>query len=106
MAQRRDRRRGTLLEALPAGLRREASPEGCWCRYCEPVLTDVERAARVATERKWHAARKAWCAANGYRLLDLLRAERGRAAPSKRKRTNSTRPTRQTPAANQPKEKE
>ena len=100
MAQRRNRRAGSLLDALPAKLRLEASPESCTCSGCEPLMSPVERERHQATERKWHTARKAWCAEHGFSLFELMVAERIRGAPSKAQGTTpdgDRRPVNPTP---------
>ncbi len=78
MAQRRDRRQGSLLDNLPAELRSDASPEFCCCRSCQPSMTEGERAQHEAAAKIWNAARRTWCVVNGYSLLELLRAEHRR----------------------------
>lgn len=92
MAQRRNRRQGSLLDNLPPELSLARSPERCTCRPCEPAMSGAQRAQHQAVARAWNQARKAWCKANGYGLAELLIAEHGRRAPSKRRPTSTTRP--------------
>lgn len=76
MAQRKDTRpAGSILQRLPAELQRDSSPEECTSSCCRPDLSTSEREAHDARSQELRRARMAWCAANGYSLLDLIRAE-------------------------------
>ncbi len=78
--------RPPVLEALPAALRRDASPPArCTCSSCVPGLTEAERVAEQEVLDAWNEARATWCRANGYTVLELLRSERPRKAPSKKR---------------------
>ncbi len=79
-----------MLALLPAELRADASPEFCTCRVCNPLMGPVEREQHETAAREWNAARKSWCNAHGFGLAELLVAEHGRGAPSKRR--NATDP--------------
>ena len=74
-----------MLDNLPAELRRDASPAFCTCSSCEPLMSAVERKQHQAVSKAWNAARRNWCASSGYGLAELLVAEHGRRAPSKRR---------------------
>ncbi len=84
----------SILDALPPELSIEASPERCICSGCAPEVSTQARAEHERTVRAWSAARKAWCLANGYRLIELMLAEEAASAKkTAAQKTPSWRPT-------------
>lgn len=86
MASRRSKRAADPLAAMPVELRLENSPERCVCTYCEPALTDAERAEAEAMMSAWNDARFAWAKSAGVGALELLLLERPTLAPPRKRR--------------------
>jgi hypothetical protein len=68
--------RPTILQALPAALASEMSPQWCLCQRSGAELGEEQRAAHDRVHADWHLMRVHWCDAHGYLFADLLRAER------------------------------
>ena len=87
MASRRDRRPADPLAALPDHLRAANSPRFCAAGCCHPEMTVEQREDAEAVMREWDQARAAWRLANGVGALEMMRLERFRPPPSKKRRS-------------------
>ena len=85
MASRRNIRHADPLAAMPEHLRLRNSPEFCACECCRPEMTAEERAAARGGMEEWAKARAEWARGHGVTALELMRLERPRLAPSKRR---------------------